>query len=403
MKKLLYFFVPLIFFATPFESVAIIPGVSVVKLVTVLFLLIALLYYKSIPLPRNRFLLLFFIYTVFTILSTAWSIDKTNTLQYSLGTILPSFVVVLYLYHSIRDKSDIDRVFNAYAWGSTIVSLIALYMFATGFRFANTTDEARLTVLGQDQNELSFLLSWGIVSVIYLLRYTQINNSKKIIHIVQMLLLAFTILSTGSRTGFVILLAIVFIFLTLYTKKGRIIYITPLLVAAIFLLFNYLPESISSRLFETTEQIQAGDLTGRGLIWQLGFSAFQSEGAWIQGTGFKLFRTLMDIHYGWPKAPHNTYFVTLIELGIIGLSLYFLMIWELIKKAFFLYRKESIYFSLLIIPILLAMMTLGTETRRWLFLLGIYISPQKNRAVKNKSYFYNCYGKEEEFHIKNQG
>jgi hypothetical protein len=32
-----------------------------------------------------------------------------------------------------------------------------------------------------------------------------------------------------------------------------------------------------------------------------------------------------------------------------------------------------------------------------------YISPQKNRAVKNKSYFYNCYGKEEEFHIKNQG
>ncbi|SFT08908.1 hypothetical protein SAMN05216365_1647 [Porphyromonadaceae bacterium NLAE-zl-C104] len=33
----------------------------------------------------------------------------------------------------------------------------------------------------------------------------------------------------------------------------------------------------------------------------------------------------------------------------------------------------------------------------------VYISPQKNRAVKNKSYFYNCYGKEEEFYIENQG
>ena len=32
-----------------------------------------------------------------------------------------------------------------------------------------------------------------------------------------------------------------------------------------------------------------------------------------------------------------------------------------------------------------------------------YISPQKNRAVKNKSYFYNCYGKEEKFYIENQG
>jgi hypothetical protein len=40
-----------------------------------------------------------------------------------------------------------------------------------------------------------------------------------------------------------------------------------------------------------------------------------------------------------------------------------------------------------------------------LFILAnkMYISPQKNRAVKNKIYFYNCYEKEEEFHIKDQG
>jgi RecB family endonuclease NucS len=32
----------------------------------------------------------------------------------------------------------------------------------------------------------------------------------------------------------------------------------------------------------------------------------------------------------------------------------------------------------------------------------VYISPQINRAVKNKSYFYNCYGKKKEYHIKDQ-
>lgn len=39
------------------------------------------------------------------------------------------------------------------------------------------------------------------------------------------------------------------------------------------------------------------------------------------------------------------------------------------------------------------------------FMIAIeyYISPQINRAVKNKSYFYNCYGKEEKFYIENQG
>ena len=35
--------------------------------------------------------------------------------------------------------------------------------------------------------------------------------------------------------------------------------------------------------------------------------------------------------------------------------------------------------------------------------IKVYISPQINRAVKNKSYFYNCYGKEEKFYIENQG
>ena len=31
-------------------------------------------------------------------------------------------------------------------------------------------------------------------------------------------------------------------------------------------------------------------------------------------------------------------------------------------------------------------------------IISAYISPQINRAVKNKCYFYNCYGKEEEFY-----
>lgn len=35
--------------------------------------------------------------------------------------------------------------------------------------------------------------------------------------------------------------------------------------------------------------------------------------------------------------------------------------------------------------------------------IATYISPQKNRAVKNRSYFYNCYGKEKEYYIENQG
>jgi Na+-transporting NADH:ubiquinone oxidoreductase subunit NqrF len=37
------------------------------------------------------------------------------------------------------------------------------------------------------------------------------------------------------------------------------------------------------------------------------------------------------------------------------------------------------------------------------FFFACILALKKNRAAKNKSYFYNCYGKEEEFYINHQG
>lgn len=373
MKKILYFFVYLIYFSTPFESVAIIPGVSVVKLVTVFFLLAALLYYQKIYIPRNNFLILFFIYTIYTILSTIWSIDRITTLQYSLITILPSFIVILFLYPSIQNKAHIEKIFKAYAWGSTIVALIALYMFATGFRFAVSTDNARLTVLGQDQNELSFLLSFGVVSIIYLLRFTRQKRKTQLLLLLMATVLAFVILTTGSRTGFVILVTITLFLTLMFTKKGTIFFLAPLVIGVAVLFFNYLPEYISDRLSQTTEQIENKNLTGRVVVWSMGLNAFEKENSYLLGTGFKTFNPLMIKYYQWDKSPHNTYLSTFIELGIVGLLIYLSMIFYLFRKVYSLYIKESVFYFLLLVPLLLAMLTLGLESRRWLFLIGVLI------------------------------
>jgi hypothetical protein len=63
--------------------------------------------------------------------------------------------------------------------------------------------------------------------------------------------------------------------------------------------------------------------------------------------------------------------------------------------------KGIIGLLFLILSILIEKLTNKISTT--LFTSNIYISPQINRAVKNKSYFYNCYGKEEKFYIENQG
>lgn len=371
-EKLLYFSVYLVYFATPFESVMVIPGVSVVKLVSLLFILYAMFYYGGFVFPRQLFFSVFGLFTLFAVLSTIWSIDKEITLVNSLGTTVPTFILLTYLFKSIETREHIENLLKAYAGASFIVALIAIYMFYTGFHFG-MSDPSRLSVLGQDQNELGVLLSMGVVSSLYLLLFTTTTRKIKIFYILMVVVLTFVILTTGSRTGFVILLAIGMVLFFLVKGVNKLLYLGVAALTITALLVFVVPETTTERLLQTTKQIQDRDLTNRVEIWDMGIRAFQQEGAFIQGVGFKTFPELMQKYFHWSEHPHNTYLVLMIELGLIGFLLYMTMIVIFMKKAYFLYKTVTLFHVLFILPILLAMFTLGLEGRRWLFIFGIIL------------------------------
>ena len=372
MNRFFYFLVYLCFLATPLESVAIFKDFSVFKLVTILLLGAKLLTKGNIFDFKEPFFILFLIYLVFAILSSIWSIDRETTLHTSLLTVLPSFIVTLIIYYAIQDKEHIEKIFLAYILGCGIVSVIALYKFETGFRFLEG-NEGRLTVLGQDQNELSFLLSFGLVSSIYLLKFSNPSFNKKILIFLIAPICAFTILTTGSRTGLVLLLLIGTILTLMSIKGGRILYIAPIILILGIIFLQYLPSSTTERLFQIQDQVKERDLTGRFSIWEMGLAAFSSENAYVLGTGFDTFISLLEIKYNWSVAPHNTYLSTFIELGIFGCVIFFSMIFYLIGKVYYLCRKVSIFYILLILPLMTVMLVLGTNNRRWLFLIGVLI------------------------------
>lgn len=176
MNKIFYFLVYLVFLTTPLESVTIVPNVSVVKLVTFILVLVTLLNGTKIFTNRDPFLKIFLIYTFLTILSSIWSIDRETTLKASFLMILPSYIVTLIVYSAIQNEDHLEKIFMSYTIGCGIAAITAIYLFMTGFRFI---EDSRLTVLGQDQNELSFILSFGIVSIIYLIKYTKRKKNQK--------------------------------------------------------------------------------------------------------------------------------------------------------------------------------------------------------------------------------
>ena len=373
MKKAFNFSIYLLYFATPFESVGLIPGLSVVKFVSLLFVFYALLRFKNIPLPKSKFLTYYFYYASFAMISIVWSIDIEATLISSFGTILPTFIITVFLLNGIQDKKQVTNIFKSYALGSILVSLYAIYMFLTGFQFQENTNEARVTVLGQDQNELSFLLIFGISSLMYLFKFKNYSKKLNLLILLSASIMAFTVLSTGSRTGFILLFFITTIFAVTYFKGVKITLGIPFVIVFAMLIFSYLPENTSYRLLETYNQIERGDFTNREDIWNDGFNAFIGLERYLFGTGHHTFKTLMKNTYGTSVAGHNTYFITLVELGLIGLFLYFKILLYLCRKTWILIKRDSWFFSVLIVPLLLAMLTLGLENRRWLFFIGVII------------------------------
>jgi O-antigen ligase len=372
MNRLFQFLVLTVFFTTPIESVEIFSNFSIVKLVSVTLIGFTLIARKNIFDIREPFLVIFLIYTVLTILSYIWSINQEITLKKSLMTIFPNFIVTLIVYFGIKDRDDLENMFIAYVLGCCVVSFISLYVYTTDFQFIEG-DEGRVTVLNQDQNELSFLLSFGIISIIYLFRYSTLRKATKSLLLLLAIMFSFVILTTGSRMGLILVLMIVATLVFMNIKSSSVIFIVPVILLAGLIFYELLPENITVRLFQIQDQIQSHDLTGRVAIWKLALSSFDNHKAYILGTGYNTFEFLLSAKTGWAPSSHNTYLCTLIETGAAGLFIFLSMIIYLSYKVYFLYKKGSVFFVLLILPLLSTMFVLSTNNRRWFFLIGVII------------------------------
>jgi O-antigen ligase len=372
MNRFFLFLVLMVFLTTPLESVEIFTNFSIVKLVSLVLIGYTLLARKNIFIIHEPFLVILMIYAIFTFLSFLWSINQEITLQKSLLTILPNFIVTLIVYFAIQDRADLEKMFIAYIVGCFIISCVSLYAYATGYNLVEE-DEGRITAFNQDQNELSFLLSFGIVSIVYLLKYSILKKTAKTLLIVSGVVFAFIILTTGSRMGLILLVLITTTLAIMNIRRGRIVFFVPVILIVGLTLFELLPDTTRERLFQIQDQVKSRDLTGRVAIWKLGFNAFENRDAYVLGTGYNTFRLLITEKSGRSAASHNTYLSTLIELGITGFCIYLSMIAYLLFRIYYLFRRGSVFFILLILPLLVTMFVLSTNDRRWFFLIGVII------------------------------
>ena len=159
------FCVCLVFFTTPLESVGFSEessAISIVKLVVVL-LLFAWLFFSSRRLDFSSTTKLFVFLGGYWLLSCLWAIDLENSLSNLLSFYFPSVIVMMIIGGAISCKQDIKNILGAYLLGCIVLSVFCCFNRDLILADAAYGDMERITALGQDQNELSFLLVMGLV------------------------------------------------------------------------------------------------------------------------------------------------------------------------------------------------------------------------------------------------
>lgn len=362
--------IALFFLASPIESISVVENFSIAKL-SALIVAVACAAHRF-KYKRSKMINSFVAMGLYATASIVWSIDRSESLRQVLMFLWPSIIVSIAMYSSIEKNSDIYLYFKFYILGCIIAAVTTLMFRDATLAAAVYEGQDRLTAFGQDQNTLAFLLCVGFTIVLDCFRR---NPSPLLRYFCLALLLLFVvvILSTGSRTG---LLLTFLVFALYFVSSGSLKNFLLIIMLIVFLapvIYNYIPEGIWDRFSQTNDLVESGNFSNRGDVWSSGLRAFKDEN-FVLGVGYSNFSTMLQKHFGWTMASHNTYLSYLVDLGCVGFLFFLSILLRMGKIVTNMYKQhKDVYAYAYFIPFLAMMFSLETEYKRWIFMIGVIL------------------------------
>jgi len=291
-------------------------GLLIVYLFTIHFLFLR----NSLKLNKAQFYLILFI--GFGCLSFGWSINPQATMIR-----IPNVLNLLLFYLAVGTLRTDSKGFNILILMIAASGGAAAFYTIYAYYFLNLSffDSLRATiVIGEtelDPNQMVFTLLLPFSFV--LLKVSQARGTwRRLAYLLGSLLIAYAALISLSRGGMLALLLIsIFYFYRKGGKRKKVFIISLVIISAIF-------ASHALSIFEervTMEYFEKDIEYGRIYIWLTSLPAFQKH--WLLGGGLDVFPKLFLSITGNPWGSHNIYLGTLIELGLVGLTLLMLALW----------------------------------------------------------------------------
>jgi len=276
--------------------------------------------------------------------SLMWTLDRESTLT-RLGTYVQLLIFVWLIWELAPTKGRVQGLIVSYVLGSGIASVKAIFNYETGWTISqesgNQWETYRYSVDGINADELALILALSIPMALYLLTANKNRWIKALCWV--LLITGFTaILLTGTRGALFAAIVGVIIMsgptLSRMSRTQRSIGII-VCIALVSCTMFFLPKTSIDRYLSIGTELTQGTLTHRTVLWAAGLAMFRDHpflGVGAGAYGHAIVR-ITDI----ALIAHNTFISVLVELGVVGAILLFILLASMFSSVLRLKNLEK--------------------------------------------------------------
>ncbi|GAA0403366.1 hypothetical protein GCM10009133_10060 [Cocleimonas flava] len=296
------------------------------------------------------------LFGVWLLFSLMWTPDLPRGEFLVTSTV--QLLMIAFLMTLILDtKYKMLLMYESYVFGNLVGSGIIIYNYLNGIE---SIYYQRYAIPVLDIDGQSIMLTLAIPMAAYI---TTQSKSKilKVINIVAIPTIIFAVFLTGTRTAAIIAIIGVAYWLFTYRNTSMRIKITffILFMVSLVMVFTFAPEKSLNRIYSSGESISSGTLNNRTVIWRA--SIEQWKQAPIIGNGVGSLQYVLSTKHVEYDSAHNSFIHILTENGIIGLSIYLLIIISIIFYSLHAPLPEKAFIIATLMMILVSQITQHTH------------------------------------------
>ena len=320
------------------------------------------------------FLVSAMVFVLWETVSYYWSIVPGVTIRRTM-TYAQLLIMVWLIWEYARTEKHRAILMQAFVVGVYVILGIAIHTFVSSSEFVSRN-------IGESFNPNGFAIVTALaIPMAWWLTFFWKSRWLYWLNVLYLPTALLGVVLAASRGGLLTaLVAIVVIPLTfpnlrLVRKLGLIALIGGVVWAVVVYVPNAYPELQTNleRLSGTTEEVRAGNLTGRREIWAAGIKVF-SENPYL-GVGSGGFGRAIEPIYGEARPAHNVFLSVLVDLGVPGLLIFLSILlcvaWPLLKVT----SKARAFNLVLFTALLVGLIPTNAENDKfsW-FILGLLAS-----------------------------